>query len=492
VPRLAELLKSGDEADRKAAGDALLWMSGEDANAAVARALDDTTGEAREVLLGILGARGATAHLGKVLGLARDGGTAGVRAAALEAVGVLGSFKDLPLTVEAILAAAGDGERSSARRSFTSICGREKNRDPCTRMLLKAIPGSSVSARSEILAALPDLGDAAALTAARKELKHESTKVQEAAVRALAGWPDDAPADELLAIAKDSPEERHRILALRGYVRMARMSGKRSQEETVKMYGLAFGAARRTEDRKLVLSGLGEVGHVSALEMAEKHLEVGAIKNEAAAAIVKIVVGMRGTDPESAIAAVKRVLDTVDAAAVRKKARAALEYFEEYGDYVTAWLVSGAYSREGLDMEKLIETEFAPEKKGAKDKGWWWPEQDSDSEEPWIVDLNEALWWAENCVGYLKTQVWSPAEQKAVLELGSDDGVKVWLNGVMIHENNAWRGVEPGDDKVDVALKKGWNSMMLKVSQGGGDWGVCARFRSADGKRLSGMRVKPE
>ena len=38
-----------------------------------------------------------------------------------------------------------------------------------------------------------------------------------------------------------------------------------------------------------------------------------------------------------------------------------------------------------------------------------------------------------------KTNINSMREQKAQLEIGSDDGVKVWVNGKLVHANNAAR-----------------------------------------------------
>ena len=77
-------------------------------------------------------------------------------------------------------------------------------------------------------------------------------------------------------------------------------------------------------------------------------------------------------------------------------------------------------------------------------------------------------------MAYLRTKVWSPKEQKAKLELGSDDGVKVWLNGQLVHANNAERPAVPGQDKADVTLKEGSNPMLVKLDAGVPASGPCA------------------
>ena len=68
-----------------------------------------------------------------------------------------------------------------------------------------------------------------------------------------------------------------------------------------------------------------------------------------------------------------------------------------------------------------------------------------------------------------------------MLEIGSDDGVKVWLNGELVHSNNVMRGVTTGEDKVKVNLKKQWNELLLKVTNGAGGWGASVRLTGLTG-----------
>jgi hypothetical protein len=67
------------------------------------------------------------------------------------------------------------------------------------------------------------------------------------------------------------------------------------------------------------------------------------------------------------------------------------------------------------------------------------------------------------------------------LLIGSDDGVKVWLNGELVHNNHAHRGLTLDQDRVRVKLRKGINWLLVKVENGGGDWALAVRVRDADG-----------
>lgn len=88
-----------------------------------------------------------------------------------------------------------------------------------------------------------------------------------------------------------------------------------------------------------------------------------------------------------------------------------------------------------------------------------------------FVDLNElygpSVDWA---LAYALTHVYSPAAFRARFEVGSDDGIKIWLNGKLVHRNQAQRGSAPGQDRVPVRLKKGWNQVLLKIEDQVGGW----------------------
>jgi len=78
----------------------------------------------------------------------------------------------------------------------------------------------------------------------------------------------------------------------------------------------------------------------------------------------------------------------------------------------------------------------------------------------------------------------------ARMEMGSDDAVKAWLNGELVHENDVDRPNRAGEDRAEVQLEKGWNELLLKVVQNAGNWGGCARFRTLDNNSVPGLRVK--
>ena len=92
-----------------------------------------------------------------------------------------------------------------------------------------------------------------------------------------------------------------------------------------------------------------------------------------------------------------------------------------------------------------------------------------------VVDLTPVFdkWFV---VAYAWAQIDMPEETRAVLGIGSDDCIKVWLNGKLVHENRVGRGVIPDSDRVPVTFKKGRNQLVLKILNYGGPWGFACRL----------------
>lgn len=78
-----------------------------------------------------------------------------------------------------------------------------------------------------------------------------------------------------------------------------------------------------------------------------------------------------------------------------------------------------------------------------------------------------------------------PTAQDATLRLGSDDGVRAWVNGEKVHNNDIDRGVALDSDLVPVKLKAGENAILLEIIQHAGGWGFIARLTAPDGAPLA-------
>lgn len=88
------------------------------------------------------------------------------------------------------------------------------------------------------------------------------------------------------------------------------------------------------------------------------------------------------------------------------------------------------------------------------------------------VDLAKIYPGAEFSIAYAFTTVLSERDEKGVFFFGSDDWAKVWGNGKQVY--SVWKGdgrtLAPKDESFTMDLKKGENSILVKIDQNTGPW----------------------
>lgn len=96
-----------------------------------------------------------------------------------------------------------------------------------------------------------------------------------------------------------------------------------------------------------------------------------------------------------------------------------------------------------------------------------------------IINLIDLYGQKDYVVAYAWAEIEATEPETILLGIGSDDAVKVWLNGHLIHENWIARSVRKDDDVVPADLQEGKNQLLMKVQNVRQDWGfVCRVFDS--------------
>ncbi len=92
------------------------------------------------------------------------------------------------------------------------------------------------------------------------------------------------------------------------------------------------------------------------------------------------------------------------------------------------------------------------------------------------VNLDEAVSKTDRVVAYAYAEIDSPSQQPCILALGSNDGVRAWLNGEPVLDCPGPRGLQLDHNVVPVALRQGRNSLLLKIEERGNRWAFACRF----------------
>ncbi len=87
--------------------------------------------------------------------------------------------------------------------------------------------------------------------------------------------------------------------------------------------------------------------------------------------------------------------------------------------------------------------------------------------------------------GYALRKIVSRAPRRVKLLTGSDDALRVWLNGKLVTEKLALRGAEVDSESSTAELRRGDNALLVEVSQGSGDWALCLRLTDEAGRSLA-------
>jgi len=126
----------------------------------------------------------------------------------------------------------------------------------------------------------------------------------------------------------------------------------------------------------------------------------------------------------------------------------------------SSWQMAGPFAAES--GQAAFETEYGPEKKIDLTETF------NEGKVKWVAKpeftdgkANELS--GENSATYLYRTVRTPFAQKATFSLGSDDAIKVWVNGKLVLDKNVQRGIAPDQDKISVELNEGENQLLLKV-----------------------------
>ena len=132
---------------------------------------------------------------------------------------------------------------------------------------------------------------------------------------------------------------------------------------------------------------------------------------------------------------------------------------------MSEWEASGPYPTDTFDH--AFDAKFAPETDGAK--AHWNPHPE------WADGVAHDL-SGENAATYLRRTLHATQAAHVTLSLGSDDGVKAWVNGQLLASHKVTRGVAPDQEVIEAPLRPGDNQLLVKIVNGGGATGFYFRL----------------
>jgi len=313
-----------DAGERDVARQSLNSMRGKDIEPAMVSLLPQAEPKVKVEVIKALAARRAPQGPETLLRYAEDPDAA-VRMESLNGLRDVADEKELVALVKLTVKSQPNDEQQAAEKALLVTCLRIGDPAKCSAPVLEAMNGADVPAKRALLRVLGGVGGDKALQAVRGALKDADAKIADAAICALAAWPDPAPAQEVLELAKAAKETRHYSLCLQGYVRMIGLMQGKKPDEKLKLYQDAMDCTRRADEKRNVLSGLAEVPTLAALKMVAPYIEQEGTKEEAAVAAVNIADKMGGPMGEEVGEIIRKALQVTKNKEIIKKGEAVLQ-----------------------------------------------------------------------------------------------------------------------------------------------------------------------
>ncbi len=151
------------------------------------------------------------------------------------------------------------------------------------------------------------------------------------------------------------------------------------------------------------------------------------------------------------------------------------------GPFVTKWQFAGvtvpwqdANSLPAVDAAKLAEIEAsAGRAKLAASAG------------PYVdFAATSGLGSRQRVAGYAMREIRTDSARRIRLLTGSDDSLRMWLNGRQVAGVLALRTAKADAEMTDVNLRAGTNRLLVEVGQAGGAWGLMLRVTDDKGNKL--------
>ncbi len=162
-------------------------------------------------------------------------------------------------------------------------------------------------------------------------------------------------------------------------------------------------------------------------------------------------------------------------------------HFLERLGFITKWRIVGPFpwnATKGFSVTNINEPNVDPAavyNVGGGQVRW----QAVDTAPGYTVDLADIYDMPTSCSAYGYTEIEMSQACDAAIRVGSDDGIKVWVNGEAVLEKNVDRGSDIDQDVASIKLNAGVNRILVECTQGGGGWNFLARLTTPEGFPLT-------
>jgi HEAT repeat protein len=281
----------GSDADLTQASKVVLArLPGKDVDAELFARMPQSTDKTRQVLIELASERRIEGALPVIVRWTEDA-NAGVRGAALDAIGAMGDEKQTTDLAQLLQKTPGAPERGKIEKALLALSGRCGA--GCVPRLMPLAQSKDPGLRIIALHALVCVGGSEALVVVKTAINDSDEAVQDEAVRTLSTWASNWPEDEgvaepLLALVKSGKKMSHQVLGVRGYLEYVQGDKNLKDDDKVAKVKELLTLISRPEEKRLAIAVLGTIPTGSALDLLVSSSADQSVTEESCSAIVNL------------------------------------------------------------------------------------------------------------------------------------------------------------------------------------------------------------
>lgn len=299
----------------------LLRANPADMTKAVGEAIASAKPANQVALIGLLGERRATAQKAVVFDATKSEDQK-VRSAAYEALGRVAESEDLPRLRDTMLSAQKSSDRSAARKAFVAAAKDSDDALGRATLLNDSFHAADDKVKETVLETMAAIADEATLPLVTEAANSTATEeLQDAAIRALADWQSKDAVAPLLHVVSKSKSDKHKILAVRGLVRLA--GDIKNGNEKFALLEKIVPHVKTPDEAIQVLNQLGNFHGNHSLKLVAPFVGREGVAPEAAAAALKVAMpgkGQKGASGAEAIEILQKALPAITDKEQRREA----------------------------------------------------------------------------------------------------------------------------------------------------------------------------
>ncbi|MCF7708199.1 MAG: hypothetical protein K9N52_04795 [Verrucomicrobia bacterium] len=245
-----------------------------------------------------------------------------VKDAVFSALGRLGDERRFTALADLAVETGEQGAFEAVKR----VAARVENKKQITENIVAIMQDADAKGVAELLDVLRIVGGTDALAAVAEKTSSENADIREAAVRSLADWTTFDAVDPLLEVAsKDDVSAAFNALAIRGLVKLVKSNADVEVTRRASVIKDAFDAARRVEERRLVVSAMAVVPTHETAGLLTSLLDEEALKEDAAVAAINVAKSLKDSEKETAQELIESVLQADVGDELKAQAEEALD-----------------------------------------------------------------------------------------------------------------------------------------------------------------------